>query len=86
MNPEDEAGMNRVLDTLQIPRGFPQVSGVTDEKRPPDEPTASGGSSKSPFQDPPAVNPKVPTPSMNLVASGASPGQDTASSGNGPVA
>ncbi|KAJ6128872.1 hypothetical protein N7471_010089 [Penicillium samsonianum] len=84
MNPEDEAGMNRVLDTLQIPRGFPQVSAVADEKRPSVEPTASGGSSKSPSQDPPTVNPKGQSPSTNLVASGASPAQDTASSGKGP--
>ncbi|KAJ5513420.1 hypothetical protein N7463_002972 [Penicillium fimorum] len=84
MNPEDEAGMNRVLDTLQIPRAFPQVSAVADEKRPPDEPTASRASSKSPPQDPPAVNPKGQPPITNLTVSGASPVQDTASSGKAP--
>ncbi|KAK4860918.1 hypothetical protein LT330_004649 [Penicillium expansum] len=84
MNPEDEAGMNRVLDTLQIARGFPQVSAVADEKRPPGEPAVSGISSKSPSQDPPAVNPKGQTPTSNLAVSGASPAQDTASSGKAP--
>ena len=84
MNPEDEAGMNRVLDTLQIPRGFPQASVVADEKRPADDPAASGGSSKSPSQDPPAVNPKGQPPITNLVASGGSPAQDAVSQGKAP--
>ncbi|KAJ5435085.1 hypothetical protein N7491_005680 [Penicillium cf. griseofulvum] len=84
MNPEDEAGMNRVLDTLQIPRGFPQVLAVGDEKRPAAKPTASEVSNKPPPLDPPNVNPKGQTAVTNLPASGASPAQDTPSSGKIP--
>ncbi|KAJ6123124.1 hypothetical protein N7512_005589 [Penicillium capsulatum] len=56
MNPEDEAGMNRVLDTLQIPRGMPARTSIpVDEQGMTAEiklPVASG---TSPVQSPPTT-------------------------------
>jgi len=84
MKPDDEAGMNRVLDTLQIPRGFAQATAITEEKQPSAEPRAPVVSGQSPSQSPPAISPKGPNPATDLVASGASPAQHTASSGHIP--
>ncbi|CAG8269424.1 unnamed protein product [Penicillium salamii] len=83
MQPEDEAGMNRVLDTLQIPRGFNKAT-AGEEKQPSAEPTAPVASGQSPSRSPAAISPKGPVLATDLIASGASPAQDTASSGQFP--
>ncbi|KAJ5346704.1 hypothetical protein N7541_009186 [Penicillium brevicompactum] len=82
MKPEDEAGMNRVLDTLQIPRGFAQPT-ENGEKQSSAEPKGPVASGQSPSQSPPAISPKGPNPT-DMVASGPSPAQDTVSSGQFP--
>ncbi|KAJ5928925.1 hypothetical protein N7466_007881 [Penicillium verhagenii] len=58
MDPEDEAGMDRVLDTLQIPRGV--VKGkipVVGDGQSEIETKASGDSSTSSIQSPPPISP-----------------------------
>ena len=87
MKPDDEAGMNRVLDTLQIPRGFPQTSAVEApvvEKQPPIETNPPVVPGQSPSQSPPAASPGVPNLTTDLTAPGVSPAQDTSSSGQFP--
>jgi hypothetical protein len=84
MKPEDEAGMNRVLDTLQIPRGFPQATGIAEANHPSAESRAPVVSGQSPSQSPPAISSKGPNPPTDLAAPGVSPAQDNASSGHVP--
>lgn len=56
MNPEDEAGMNRVLDTLQIPRGMPTrtTSSVEGQDKTMGQ-NSSAVSGPSPIRSPPAT-------------------------------
>lgn len=58
MKPDDESGMNRVLDTLQIPRGIKKSSSFSsDDQKPADEPNPPVVSGASPVQSPPTTNP-----------------------------
>lgn len=82
MNPEDEAGMNKVLDTLQIARGLPQVLSVPEET-----PSRTGKTpplvvGQSPSQSPPAVDAKGQNPTNNVACPGPPGVQDAASSGH----
>lgn len=60
MNPEDEAGMNRVLDTLQIPRRPIQQKRPTLENNKSSQPNVP----PSPVQDSPAGGPAGASPSL----------------------
>lgn len=79
MEPEDEAGMVKVLDTLQIPRGFSQASGTPKEKQSPAEPTASVGGAQSTSHNLPVESPKGQNMATDRVAPGTSPAQDASS-------
>ncbi|KAJ5583307.1 Glyoxalase I [Penicillium sp. DV-2018c] len=71
MDPEDEAAMNKVLDTLQIPRRLREASKTACEKSP--QPLAGDHSSAKNL---PANSLKEQTSPTNFVASGASPAQE----------
>ncbi|KAJ5129612.1 uncharacterized protein N7515_005651 [Penicillium bovifimosum] len=73
MDSEDEAAMNKVLDTLQIPHRL-KASSSTGEK--PSEPVARNHSSAKNL---PADSLKEQTPPTNPGASGVSPAQDSIS-------
>lgn len=88
MNPEDEAGMNRVLDTLQIPRALPNRTSFIGEDQPATvETKPSIVSGPSPTHSSPAVTPngharpaaESTTPGSSH-SQGAVPGQPLSSS------
>lgn len=61
MNAEDEAGMNRVLDTLQIPRAVTNsTSSSGDERKPVSETKPPVASTTPPVQSPPTTSPNGP--------------------------
>lgn len=84
MKPEDEAGLNRVLETLQISRTFNQTTGSPEGQHQLAEAKSHLASRQSSSQSPPAPSPKGPHLQSNLVAPGASPPQDALSSGQIP--
>lgn len=78
MKPDDEAGMNRVLDTLQIPRGVTRTKhSFGNGERPRYDMKASVESDQSPSQSSPNTSPNgqpqlQPQPSTETAATGAS--------------
>lgn len=59
MDPEDEAGMNRVLDTLQIPRGAPKSATAVDDEVPVADARSQVPSGPSPAHKSPSVSPNA---------------------------
>ena len=58
MNPDDEAGMNRVLDTLQIPRGVAKSADIPgDDQKSAKEITPPLYRRPSPTNSPPQTAP-----------------------------
>jgi hypothetical protein len=79
MDPEDESAMNKVLETLQIPRKLLEVSNAPGKRPPEAAPTLPVARDQSSVQNLPANSLKEQTPPTNLVASEASPAQEAVS-------
>lgn len=77
MKPEDEIGMSRVLDTLQIPRGVNKGGTSSDEQKPATETKAPGASTVPPAQSPANIGPNGQ--SQPMTTPGTSPSQGPAS-------
>lgn len=87
MKPEDEVGMNRVLDTLQIPRGVTKSNSSGDEQKPTTETKAPVASTTPPVQSPPYTAPNgQPQLAVGTTTPGTSPSQGTAATQQLPSA
>lgn len=62
MKAEDEAGINRVLDTLQISRGIATSTSPVGDGRKPAETVSNDVSGTSPVQSPPSTTPNGQVP------------------------
>lgn len=91
MKPDDEAGMNRVLDTLQIPRGVARTKASPNGDQKPRAGSKSlVGSDESPVQGSPTTTPTGPpqrqqSDSADIAVTGASPQHDMISSQQMPT-
>lgn len=84
MDADDEAGMNRVLDTLQIPRGVARTKALGNEQKTRNDMKGSVGSDQSPVHSSPSATPNgqprhqsqhQPQPLAEIPATTASPSQ-----------
>lgn len=80
MKAEDEAGMNRVLETLQIPRGLTTSTSPVRDGQKPAETILNGASGASSVQGPPSTPPiGQPPQGVDVATPGSSSPQGTIS-------